>query len=108
MFHQDQKQGVVVNYNIDKVFDAVVKAAESLSGFTVKNANKLTHSISINVGMSLFSWGEQMTVSLNDVSEHKTEIMFSSGSKLGMEYAANTKNRKNIDQLMNAMSNYLT
>lgn len=48
-----------------------------------------------------------MTVSLNDISEHKTEIMFSFGSKLGMEYAENTKNRKNIDQLMNAMSNYL-
>lgn len=55
MFHQDQKQGVIVNYNIDRVFDAIVKAAESLSGLTVKNANKLTRSISINVGMSLFS-----------------------------------------------------
>lgn len=107
MFHQDQKQAVVVNYNIDKVFDAVIKAAESLSGFSVKNSNRLTHSISINVGMSLFSWGEQMTVSLNDLAENKTEIAFSSGSKLGTEFAANSKNRKNIDNLMNAMSNYL-
>lgn len=107
MFHQDQKQDVVVNYNIDTVFDAIIKGAESLSGFSVKNSNKITHSISINVGMSLFSWGEQMTVSLNDLSDSKTEITFSSGSKLGTEYAANTKNRKNIDQLMNAMSRYL-
>ena len=107
MFHQDQKQRVLVNYNVDQVFDALLRGVESLSGFSVKNANRVIHSISINVGMSLFSWGEQMTVSLIDVAENKTEIAVSSGSKLGTEFVANTKNRKNIDKLLNAMSKYL-
>ena len=48
-----------------------------------------------------------MTVSLKDFAEDKTEIVFSSGSKLGTEFAANAKNLKNIDNLMNAMSKYL-
>ena len=107
MFHQDQKQCVVVNYSLEKVFDAILKGAESLSGFSVKSSNRVTHSVSINVGMSLFSWGEKMTVSLKDLAEDKTEIVFSSGSKLGTEFVSNTKNRKNIDNLINAMSRYL-
>ena len=107
MFHQDQTRGVVVNYNIDKVYDAVLKGVEGLSGFTVKNNNRITHSITINVGMSLFSWGEQMNVSMIEISDNKTEIQFNSGSKLGTEFAANSKNRKNIDAVMNAMSKYL-
>lgn len=107
MYHQDQKQNVVVNFNIDKVFDAIIRAAENLSGFKVKNSNRITHSITINISASFFSWGEQMTVSLNALSQDKTEIYFSSGSKLGTELVANTKNRKNIDNLMNAMSMYL-
>ena len=107
MFHQGQKQCVVVNYSLEKVFDAILKGAESLSGFCVKNSNRVTHSVSINVGMTLFSWGEQMTVSLKDLAEDKTEILFSSASKLGTEFVANTKNLKNIDNLMNAMSKYL-
>ena len=107
MFHKDQTLGVVVNYNIDKVYDAVLKGANELSGFTVKNDNRITHSITINVGMSLFSWGEQMNVSMMEISDEKTEIQFNSGSKIGTEFVANSKNRKNIDTLMNAMSNYL-
>lgn len=107
MFHQDQKHCVVVNYSLEKVFDAILKGAESLSGFSVKSSNRVNHSISINVGMSLFSWGEQMIVSLNDLAAAKTEIVFTSGSKIGTEFVSNTKNLKNIDNLMNAMSKYL-
>ena len=83
MFHQDQKQCVVVDYSLEKMFDAILNGAESLSGFSVKSSNRVTHSVSINVGLSLFSWGEQMTVSLKDLAEDKTEIVFFSGSKLG-------------------------
>lgn len=107
MFKQDKSQSIVVNYNIDTVYDAIIKGVDRLSNMSVRNANKITHSVTINVSMSLFSWGEQMTVSLNDISDDKTEILISSGSKLGTEIAANTKNRKNINELMDAMSMYL-
>ena len=107
MFHQDQKQCLVVNYSLEKVFDAILKGAESLPGFRVKSSNRVTHSVSIHVGMSLLSWGEEMTVSLKEVAAEKTEIVFTSGSKIGTEFVANTKNLKNIDNLMNAMSKNL-
>lgn len=49
-----------------------------------------------------------MTVSLNDIGENKTEIYFASEGKLGTELVLNVKNQKNIDELMNAMTRYLS
>ena len=54
-----QEQSMIVNYDVDTVYEAVLKGAESLK-FAVKNANPITHSISLGVGMSLISWGEQL------------------------------------------------
>ena len=107
MFHQNQQQQVVVNHNIDKVYDALLKSVENISAFKLKNQNITTHSISISVGVSLFSWGELMNVSLVDLGDNKTQINVSSGSKLGTEIVSNSKNRKNIDKLMNEMSSFL-
>lgn len=107
MFQENQKQCFVVNYNIDKVYDAILNGAKTISGFKIKNENKVIHSISISVGVSLLSWGELVNVSLNDISENKTEININSCSKLGTELGANSKNRKNIDQLLNSMTLFL-
>lgn len=107
MLNQDKKQEIVVNYSIDKVFDAIIRAAEGISQFKIKNANIITHTVTINVRASMFSWGEIMSVSLQEIEKNKTGIMIASGSKLGTEIASNSKNRKNIDTLMNAMSYYL-
>jgi hypothetical protein len=107
MFHQNQKQDVIVNYNIDKVYWALLQAVEALSGFKLKNENRVTHTITINVSVSWFSWGELMDVSLADLGDNKTQINVSSGSKLGTEIVANSKNRKNIDKLMNSMTYFL-
>lgn len=107
MFCQDKSSMVVVNYNIDKTFNAILSATENISDFRITNKNKLTHSISISVKPSLFSYGEDMAVSLKQIEEGKTEIYCSSGSKLGTELVTNIKNRKNIDRLINEMSIFL-
>ena len=107
MFQREQNQVIILNSNINRVFDAIVRAAQGLSGFSVQNIDSQRYVIDINVGVSMFSWGERMMVSLFDRAGTQTEVHFTSASKLGTEIAAGSKNRKNIDNLINAMSKYL-
>ena len=57
--------------------------------------------------MSMFSWGERLTVYLNKMDDNKTQLSFNSKSKLGTEIAANSKNKKNIEKLINAINQYI-
>jgi len=107
MLFKDIEHEIVVSYNIEKVYDAVLQAVDSLSKFSVKSENRVAHVINISVGVSMFSWGESMSVTLKDLSDSQTEIRFTSGSKLGTEIAAGSKNKKNIETLMNAMTSFL-
>ena len=107
MFNKEQHQDIVVNYNIETVYDAVLNAVAGLSGFKVLNENRATHVININVSLSMFSWGETMTVSLNPLSEMQTQVFISSNSKLGTEIAGKSKNRKNVEKLVNALNSIL-
>lgn len=107
MFRSEQIQTVVVDYDINTAYDAIVKGVATLKDFTIKSADKDTHSICIDVGLSLWSYGEQITVSFNNTSDTKTEVKFVSCSKLGAEITAKSKNRQNIDALIDAMNKQL-
>jgi hypothetical protein len=107
MFGAARTNNVVVNYNIDTVYDALLRAIPTISGFKVKDESRMAHRISVGIGASLFSWGELMAISLSEVGENKTGIEFSSQSKLGTEIAANSKNQKNIDNIIKALERTL-
>ena len=46
----------------------------------------------------MFSYGEKITVCFSKMDENKTILRFNSRSKLGTEIAAQSKNRKNIEE----------
>ncbi len=100
------ESNIIYSQPIDAVFDAVVLAAQSLK-YNVKLADRASHTVTINIGMSMFTWGEVMTVSLFTINDGRTSVIFSCKSKLGTEIAANSKNKKNISKLTEAMQNFL-
>ena len=77
------------------------------SNFSVSMDNRALHQIVISVSISMFSWGESMRVFLTSLEENKTQVFISSDSNLGTEFAGKSKNRKNIDELVQGMTFYL-
>ncbi len=107
MFSRKESKVIVVEYDIEKVFYALIKGAESIYGFEIRYVTEVTHSVGINVRASLFTWGELVCASLNKLDDGKTEILVKSESKLGTEIFARSKNRENIAKLMEAMYLFL-
>lgn len=114
MIGKEMTDSVVVNYNIEKVYDTLLRVLPSIDGFSITDKNKVAHRISVDVKASLPSsekilgtWGELMSISLNDVSDQKTSIQFVAQSKIGTELASNKKNAKNIDLVIDVLTNSL-
>ena len=108
MFNKEQNQCVVLNYNIDVVFNAILNGINTLSGYSVFQADQINHVIGVSKGPSLFTWGETIMINLNvNQATNQTYVYFSSDSKLGTEFAAKKQNRKNIDEITNAMNMFL-
>ena len=96
----------VYNFPVGLVYTAVVYAAQSLK-YNIRVADPNAHTITINFPMSLFSYGETMNISLYEIEGDTTSVIFSSKSALGTELGAKSKNKKNIEKLINAIPAYL-
>ena len=110
---ESKAETVVVNFPADYIFQAAMKALSSDKQFKVQDSNQILHRISFQTKASLFSWGEKMTLQLNDEDE-KTEIVVMSELKTavgsqgpGAQATIGKKNKKNIDMVLGLISKYL-
>lgn len=103
----NQAKELIVAHNMEKTTEIVLKAIQDIKSFKVKEIDSEEHIIYVNVRMSMFSYGERLTVYLKKIDENKTQLSFNSKSKLGTEIAANSKNRKNIENLIHAINQYI-
>lgn len=103
----NQARELVITHNMEKTTEIVLKAIHDVKSFKIKKVDSEENIIYVNVRMSMFSWGERLTVYLNKMDDNKTQLSFNSKSKLGTEIAANSKNKKNIEKLINAINQYI-
>lgn len=103
----NQARELVVAHDIEKTTEIVLKAIDEIKAFKVKEIDSEEHIIYVNVRISMFSYGEKLTVYLKKLDENKTQLSFNSKSKLGTEIAANSKNRKNIENLIRAINRHI-
>lgn len=103
----NQARELVIAHNMEEATEIVLKAINDVKSFKVKRVDREEHIIYANVRMSMFSYGEKLTVYLNKMDDNKTQLSFNSRSKLGTEIAANSKNKKNIEKLINAINQYI-
>ncbi|MCL2860393.1 MAG: hypothetical protein FWF46_07590 [Oscillospiraceae bacterium] len=105
----DHNQDVSVPYSIDDTFDALKKALANIKQFKVDRVDDIMKIIYAKAGVSVFSWGEKITIQLQEndkgtavsvLSTPKTGVMLGGMMDMG-------KNRKNIDTLLNALSDEL-
>lgn len=103
----DKSNRIVVDFDRQTTWDAMLKALEKAKRGSIKveSVNKTTGHILINIGVSLFSWGENVTININPIDEKQTEVTLTSGSKFALIDWG--KNKKNITNLVELFSDEL-
>lgn len=98
-------------FSKNEVFAALCIAIPSISGLKVESADKMIGRVLVKAGVSLASWGENIPIQLIEISENKTRIQITSTPKTGIMMGGAFdmgKNRKNIENILNATSNVLS
>jgi len=106
----DHESKFQVDFPIPVVFDAASKKLKSNKTFSIDKIDPILHTIAVKAGLSLFSWGENITISFREISSSKTEIVILSTPKTGIMFGGAMdmgKNRKNINDIMQAISSAL-
>ena len=94
----------------ENVLNALCQSIPTIKGMKIEKVDKLMSRVTVKVGVSLFSWGENITIQLSEISENKTKIQIISSPKTGMMFGGGFdmgKNRKNIEDILSTTSQML-
>lgn len=107
----DHEGGAEFPYHKDDVFDAIVQSISTIKGMKVDKSDKLSGHILVKAGISLMSWGENIPMSLSEVSFGRTRVSVTSTPKTGALFGGAFdlgKNRRNIENILEATSKILS
>ena len=93
------------------VYSAICKAIPTIKGMEIKNSDELQGRISVRVSISLFSWGEYITIQLISINKNLTKVQINSAPKHGIVLGTALdmeKNRKNIEEILNKTSKIIS
>ena len=93
-------------FNYDAVFKGIIEVIPDI-GMSVKSQDKVIGRITASTGMSLFSWGENLTIVVEGVDEKSTIVGIESGLKVGLNIAGNHRHMKNFNKIIEALSRNL-
>jgi len=94
-------------YNADLVFDVLERAIEN-ADMSVKKIDKNLRRATISVGMSLFSWGETVSISVNKIDDESCVVAMDSSLKFGANVTGAHKHQKNFDKIIYSLSDLLS
>lgn len=101
------ESGADVPYPRGDVLDALLEAIPTISGMKVLAVDTSGGTVSAGAGVSIASWGENITISVLAVSSTVTHIHVVSRPKTGMFLGGAFdlgKNRKNVERVLEAVS----
>lgn len=91
----------VYSCNQTTLINAFKKAANNI-GYDIDKVDTIGGRIRLGVPMSLASFGEWIDIQFTELAENKTKVVISCVAKSGRETIS--KNRKNIEKLLDAVS----
>jgi hypothetical protein len=90
------------------VFRALCMAVEGLRGMAIDNRDDLASRLDVKTGMSAFSWGEKVTITVAGSGEHSAIVSVQSAAKTIFGSATtHSKNRENVREIITHTSNLL-
>ncbi|MDD2976829.1 hypothetical protein [Aquabacterium sp.] len=90
----------------EPVFLGVLGAVQSL-GMTVQSVDKVIGRITASSGMSLFSWGENLTFVVERVDDNTAVVSIESALKLGINIAGAHRHQKHFNEVISSVSQFL-
>ena len=87
----------------DDVFNGLAQVLPAL-GMNVKEADKVIGRINASTGMSLFSWGENLSLIVEKVDESSCVVGIESGLKVSINAAGAHRHQKNFNNIISALS----
>jgi hypothetical protein len=96
-------------YTYEQVFNGLLEALP-LNGFKIKEQDKNLGRVMVASGMSAFSWGENIDISVEDIDGYSTRIEVHSALKVqqrGAMFTGEHRNSKNVNAIIFALNDYL-
>ena len=88
-----------------RVYTATKKAVERCGQFKRIECNDRTFTITVRHGMSLLSFGENITIHVVATSTQETEVRIESASRIFLNFINGGANKKNIQSLEDYIRN---
>jgi hypothetical protein len=93
-------------YSYDSVFDGLLKILPAVE-MKVKTADKVIGRITASAGMSLLSWGENVSIVVERDGDLSTIVGIDSSLKMGTNIAGAHRHQKNFDKIIFELSRHL-
>lgn len=104
----DRTGSVEFPYTASVVFRAVVSAVQSLPGMQVHESNDLARQIFVKTGVTAFSWGERVTISVLESGPERSRLQIASAAKTNFGSATtHGKNRRNVQEIISKTTRIL-
>lgn len=91
--------------NARRVYTATKKAIERCGQFKRIKYNDQTFTITARHGMSLLSFGENITIHVAAISTQETEVRIESASRIFLNFINGGANKKNVQSLEDYIRN---
>lgn len=90
----------------DDVFQGLLEVIPHI-GMKLKSHDAVIGRITASTKMSLFSYGENVTIGVEPLGDSATMLSLESSLKVGMNAAGAHRHSKNFDQIIETLSQYL-
>lgn len=107
----DHKGGAEYPYLKKDVYNALLEAIPKIKGMKIDNKDELSGRVTVKAGVSLTSWGENIPITVTEISPGRTRIEIISTPKTGIFGGGALdfgKNRANIEKILNETSKILS
>ena len=93
-------------FDYASVFNGLIEVIPQV-GLQLKSHDNIIGRITASAGMSLFSWGENLTVIIEKIDDKNTLVAIESALKLGANLAGAHRHQKNFNAIIEALSRRL-
>lgn len=93
-------------FNYDDVFDVLTMSIQN-AGMTVNSKDKIIGRITASAGMSLFSWGENLTIIVEKIDDNSTIVGIESSLKFGANLTGAHRHQNNFNKIIATLSKNL-
>ena len=107
----DHESRIQLAYAPQDVYKALKECVTKLDGFQLDSVDDRMLIVHIKAGMSLFSWGENITATIYPRADGASEVSVLSAPKTGIMFGGAMdmgKNRRNINTILTSLSEALS